>query len=247
MMKKILLAAVLAGSFAAPAFAGPAEYVYTPRVEYGERELDIKFGSRKMSDADLAASSVGLGFGLTEYWFSEVYVKYKHANDTTSFDAYEWENKFQLTETGKYPVDVGMLLEIERPQDRSEGYEITFGPLLQTEFDKLQLNANVLFKRNYRADQANVMQTNYQLQAKYRLKKEFAFGMQGFGELGDYNHWSSYSDQTHRLGPAIFGKFDIGNHQAIKYNMAYLIGKTPNPDNPNKDSKTLRMQLEYEF
>ena len=246
-MKKIIYGALLVVSFSAPAFAGPSEYIYMPKVEYGEREIDIKYGSRKMSGGDLSAASIGLGFGLTEYWFSEVYVKYNRANDTTSLDAYEWENKFQLTEIGKYPIDVGMLLEIERPQDRTEGYEVTFGPLLQTEFDKLQLNANLLFKRNYRADSANTMQTKYQVQAKYRLKKEFAFGMQGFGELGDYNHWSSVSDQTHRFGPAIFGKFAIGNHQAIKYNMAYLIGKTPNSDNPNKDSQTLRLQLEYEF
>jgi hypothetical protein len=246
-MKKIICGALLAGSFIAPAFAGPAEYIYMPKVEYGEREIDIKYGSRKMSGGDLSAASIGLGFGLTEYWFSEVYVKYNRANDTTSLDAYEWENKFQLTETGQYPIDVGMLLEIERPQDRTEGYEVTFGPLLQTEFDKLQLNANLLFTRNYRADASNIMQTKYQVQAKYRLKKEFAFGMQGFGELGDYNHWSSVGDQTHRFGPAIFGKFAIGNRQAIKYNTAYLIGKTANGDNLNKDSQTLRLQLEYEF
>ena len=241
-MKKIIYGALLAGSFAAPAFAGPSEYIYLPRVAYGEREIDIKYGSRKMSGGDLSAASIGLGFGLTEYWFSEVYVKYNRANDSTSLDAYEWENKFQLTETGKYPIDVGMLFEVERPQDRTEGYEVTFGPLLQTEFDKLQLNANVLFKRNYRADESNIMQTKYQVQAKYRLKKEFAFGMQGFGELGDYNHWLPASEQSHRFGPAIFGKFVIGSRQAIKYNTAYLVGKTL-----NTDSKTLRLQLEYEY
>lgn len=33
-------------------------------------------------------------------------------------------------------------------------------------------------------------------------------------------------DQGHRIGPAVFGKFGIGGKQAIKYNAAYLIGKT---------------------
>jgi len=31
-------------------------------------------------------------------------------------------------------VDIGFLLEIERPKVRSEGYELRWGPLLQTEF-----------------------------------------------------------------------------------------------------------------
>ena len=43
-------------------------------------------------------------------------------------DAIEWENKlFQLTETGKYPIDVGFIMEFELPRDRSEGNEFPFG------------------------------------------------------------------------------------------------------------------------
>ncbi len=182
--KIILTIAVLAGALSSnTVLAGPAEYVYMPTVEYGEREIDFKYGSRKGNDK--SAASIGLGYGVTEYWFTEVYLKYNRASGTTEFDAIEWENKFQLTETGKYPVDMGLLLEIERPQDRSEGYEVTFGPLIQTEFDKLQLNGNLLFKRNYQAAQANRLQSNYQFQAKYRLKKEFALGVKGIGELVD--------------------------------------------------------------
>lgn len=241
-MKKILFTSALATLFSQAAFAGPAEYIYMPKVEYGEREIDFKYGSRKSSGNDLSAVSLGLGYGFTEYWFSEIYVKYNRADGTTSFDAWEWENKFQLTETGKYPVDLGFLLEIERPQDRTEGYEVKFGPLLQTEFGKTQLNANLLFKRYYRSETANVMQTSYQLQAKYRVKGDFAIGAQGFGELGNYDNWSPYSQQSHRFGPAIFGKFSLGNRQAIKYNLAYVVGQTN-----NIDSQTLRTQIEYEF
>ena len=47
----------------------------------------------------------------------------------TRIDAFEWENKFQVTEAGEYPVDLGFIVELERPQDRSEGYEMRVGPL----------------------------------------------------------------------------------------------------------------------
>ena len=245
-MKKMIIAGAIAGTLMAalcmPAFAGPAEYVYTPTVEYGEREIDFKFGSRKGNDK--SAASIGLGYGVTEYWFTEVYLKYNRATGTTEFDAIEWENKFQLTETGKYPVDLGFLFELERPQDRSEGYEVKFGPLLQTEFGKTQLNANLLFERyyQYKGTESNHMQASYQVQARYRLKPAFAFGVQGFGELGTYDAWLPRSEQSHRFGPAIFGKFSLGQRKAIKYNMGYLIGRTE-----QVNSKTLRMQIEYEF
>ena len=244
-MKQILTASALACVLcASPVFAGPAEYVYTPNVVQGEREIDFKFGSRKMSnpDASKAAASIGLGYGVTDRWFTEVYFKYNRVTGTTDFDAIEWENKFQLTETGKYPVDLGFLIEVERPQARSEGYEVKFGPLMQTEFGKTQLNANLLFKRNYFADFSNRTQASYQLQAKYRLKQQFQVGMQVFGEVGNYDNWSTHSDQSHRAGPAIFGKLPLGNRTAFKYNAAYLMGTTE-----TIRGKTLRMQLEYEF
>ncbi|MEO8837415.1 MAG: hypothetical protein ABI351_01740 [Herbaspirillum sp.] len=226
------------------AVAGPTDYVYTPAVEHGEREIDFKFGTLKPSgDASTSAASLGFGYGATEYWFTELYVKYKRANSSdTAFDAFEWENKFQLTEQGEYAIDVGFITEIERPQDRSEGYEIKFGPLFQKDFGKTQLNLNVLFQRNYRAAASNPMRVGYQWQAKYRWTREFEFGAQGFGELGQWNRFASRSQQSHRFGPAIFGKFLLGGRNAIKYNAAYLIDM-----GDATHSNTLRAQVEYEF
>lgn len=94
-------------SFTTSALAGLADYVYTPLVQEGERE---------------SVWSLGLGYGVTNWWFTEFYAKWhKEPGEQNSFDAWEWENKFQLTETGKYPVDVGFLFEIERQKDRTEG------------------------------------------------------------------------------------------------------------------------------
>jgi hypothetical protein len=227
------------------AYAGsPADYVYVPSVTYGEREIDFKFGARKTSDqARESAASLGFGYGVSNYWFTEVYTKYKRENGNgTAFDAFEWENKFQLTPTGQYAVDVGFITEIERPQDRSEGYEVRFGPLFQTEFDKTQLNLNLLFQRNYRADESVPMAFGYQWQAKYRWKPELEFGAQGFGELGPLRRFSPRNEQSHLLGPAVFGKFSVGPRQAIKYNAAVLVDA-----NDAKHSTTFRTQVEYEF
>jgi hypothetical protein len=229
---------------AAPAYAGPADYVFVPNVVKGEREIDFKMGSKNTTDEPRSsAASLGFGYGATDYWFTEIYAKYKRENgNPNGFDAFEWENKFQLTETGKYPVDVGFITEIERPKDRSEGYEVKFGPLFQTEFGKTQLNANILFQRNYRAETANTMKLQYQWQAKYRLMPQFEFGAQGFGELGNWNKIADRADQSHLLGPAVFGRYSLGNGHALAYNAAYLVDA-----GDTKHSNTFRMQVEYEF
>lgn len=224
------------------AHAGPADYVYTPTVEAGEKEIDFKFGTAD-EDPRNTQGSVGLGYGVNDWWFTEAYVKYaKEGSGGIKYDAFEWENKFQLTETGKYPVDIGFITEIEFPKDNDEGTELKLGPLFQTEFGKLQLNGNVLFERHFNAATSSTTEMGYQWQVKYRWQQNFEYGLQGFGEVGEWNHWESTSDQSHKVGPAIFGKLPAGNHLAIYYNAAWLFGLTDGtPDN------TFRAQVELEF
>jgi hypothetical protein len=224
------------------AHAGPADYVYTPNVEQGEKEIDFKFGTADDSPR-ASQTSLGLGYGVNDWWFTEVYVKYaKTGGDSVKYDAVEWENKFQLTETGKYPVDVGFITEIEVPRDHDEGIELKVGPLFQTEFGKLQLNGNILFEKRFDAAVPSPTEAGYQWQAKYRWQPAFEYGLQGFGGTGPWNDWDAARDQSHKMGPAIFGRIAAGDHHAIRYNAAWLFGVSDAaPDN------TFRLQAEYEF
>jgi len=228
-------------------FANPADYVYTPAVEYGEREYDFKFGTNT-NQAGIGTSSgasLGYGYGIKEYWFTEIYLKQERSG-SSDVNLVEWENKFQLTETGQYPVDVGLITELEAPLGANGPWAFKLGPLFQTEFGKLQLNGNLLFERPFgKADENGAGYStdfSYQWQAKYRWQPELEFGVQAFGDMGKWNDWNNRDNQDRRLGPAIFGKLALGNRRAIRYNAAWLLG-TSNaaPDH------TFRMQVEYEF
>ena len=224
------------------AYAGPSDYVFMPAVTYGEREIDFKMGTWRKDERESAAS-IGFGYGITQKWFTELYRKYERGGDEgTHFDAWEWENKFQLTEPGQYPIDVGFIVEIEKPANTLEGYEVLFGPLFQTEYGKVQLNANLLFEQHYRSDSTQRAELKYQWQAKYRRRPEFEFGMQGFGDAGSWNGWDQLTEASHRMGPAVFGKIKTGARQAIRYNAAFLIGTSNNAPTQN-----FRAQVEYEF
>ncbi|MDP2804947.1 MAG: hypothetical protein Q8O24_03305 [Gallionellaceae bacterium] len=235
----------IASLHASLTLAGPADYVYTPTVEQGEKELDFKYGTAQQKDGtQRQAVSLGIGYGANEYWFTEVYFKQKNY-DGQIVNLAEWENKFQLTETGKYFLDVGLIVELEAPiNSSSEPKEIKIGPLLQKEIGKLQLNANFLFERAFGTVDESGYSTEcgYQWQAKYRLQPSLELGLQGMGELGKWDNWDAASQQNHRMGPAVFGKFSLGNKQAIKYNAAWLFGASN-----VAPSNTVRMQLEYEF
>ena len=83
----------------------------------------------------------------------------------------------------------------------------------------------------------------YQWQVKYRWQPAFEFGLQGFGEMGKWNHWEPSREQNHRVGPAIFGKVKLGEgREAIRYNAALLFAASH-----AAPKSTFRMQAEYEF
>src|SRR5574337_66651 len=244
MDRHALCVAALAALCLQDAHAGPDEYVFMPAVEYGEREIDFKAGTARGPGDDRAtAESIGFGMGVTQHWFTEIYAKVHHeTGESREFDAIEWENKFQLTEPGEYPVDIGLIVEVERPQNHDEGWEALVGALFQKDFGKLQVNANLLLERHFDAAEKSETDLGYQWQLKYRLTPAFAFGAQGFGEVGKWDDWESSHEQEHKAGPAVFGKLPLGDHQALVYNAAYLWGlsdATP--------GHTVRMQVEYEF
>jgi hypothetical protein len=226
------------------AAAAPADYVFSPGVTFGEREIDFKMGTwNKAGEDRLSAASMGFGYGVTQNWFSEIYRKYeREGSEGTHFDAWEWENKIQLTEPGQFPIDAGFVLEIERPQDHAEGYEVVFGPLFQAEAGRFQFNGNILFEQHYRSESTQRALLSYQFQAKYRWQPALEFGVQAFGNVGSWNHWDAVDDRAHRLGPAIFGKVALGHRHAIRYNAAWLVGTAS-----NAPTRNFRAQVEYEF
>ena len=225
------------------ALADPNDYVITPKVDKGEREIDFKSGIQKNRDGSVTSgNSIGLGYGVNRIWFTEVYAKYlQEDQQASSFDAWEWENKFQLTPSNSHII-LGVLLEIEKPKDTTQGFELTYGPLFQTDWGKIQGNVNLLVQRNLASTSYVASEFHYQAQVKYKASKQFQWGLQALGNLGRFDHWSSAQVQEHKLGPAVFGKILTNGNDGFKWNAAWLKGFTN-----STPTNTLRIQVEYEF
>jgi hypothetical protein len=190
----------------------------------------------------LSANSLGFGFTPTSWWLTEIYAKYaRPGGESNSFNAWEWENRTPLTETGKYPVDAGLLLEIERPKDRTEGLEVTWGPMFQSEWGRVQGNFNIFIQKHLSASASIDTALLYQVQLKYRNSETLEWDMQAFGTQRRWDQWASGTQREFKIGPALFGKIRTAGKQAIKWNAALLSGTS------DLTAKTLRFQTEYEF
>ena len=228
------------------AHADANDYVATPKVEAGEKEVDFKSGVKRNRDgSSQAANSLGLGYGVNERWFTEVYAKYARSpNMGSTFDAWEWENKFQLTDAKDWAI-VGFLLEIEKPQDTGAGIELTYGPLLQKSWGRLQGNFNILIQKNVNATQPFNTELHYQAQLKWRETSAFQWGAQAFGNVGSQESLvvgAPSAMQEQNIGPAVFGRWSTGAREGIKWNAAWLRGETQ-----ATPSSTIRLQVEYEY
>jgi len=227
-----------------PAAANPATYVATPAITESEREIEYVQGAQRLRDGSSATgTALKFGYGITSWWAAEVgLLWHRDPGARFGYDAWEIENRFALTEPGRYPVDLGLLIEVERPKDRSEGTELRYGPLLQTQWGALQGNLNLLFERHLRAEEPPVTQFGYQWQLRWRVDPQLDWGAQGFGETGPWHHWSPRSEQSHQLGPALFGRAKVSPGAALKYDAALLFGS-----GGAAPRSAIRARLEYEF
>jgi hypothetical protein len=75
---------------------------------------------------------------------------------------------------------------------------------------------------------------------KWLGKPALEWGVQGIGGLGELNHLGR--DDSHSIGPALFGVQQLADGNKVSYNAAVLAGL-----NQAAPDVTVRFQVEYEM
>ncbi|MES2264031.1 MAG: hypothetical protein V4724_36385 [Pseudomonadota bacterium] len=239
-MKKFIVLAALLPQFAS---AGTGYYLVSTYDVEGQKSIDVKYWNADYRNPPrVSAPELGFGYGVTSRWYTELSAMWIRVHGRSDgLAALEWQNDYMLTQ-GQYPFDLALHTTISRAQDRSRGYGVEFGPVLQTEIGRTQFNLNLFFERSYRAQQDGDMELTYQWQVKQRWKSWLQPGVQGFGEVGKWNDWLPKRRQSHRAGPALFGSREAGAGRELKYEAAWLLGK-----NAGRSAKSFTMRLQYIF
>lgn len=207
------------------AVADPGYYVVTAYDIEGMRTVDLRYWTVKSPGSPSQLwPEIGLGYGVTSRWYTELYASFIGTMSTAfKADTFNWQNEYLLTQ-GQYPIDVAIHAALTKGADADDGYALEYGPVLQTDIGRTQLNANVFFEHSYGGYSSGHTRMKYQWQVKYRWTPLLQPGLQGFGELGDWDHWSARDQQSHRVGPALFGSVPVGRGQTILYQAALLKG-----------------------
>ena len=205
--------------------------VYSPYVEMGE--LEIEYRPSVSIDGDDAKDNaqkhpLGVGYGFTDWWAVELYAIWQRepgSNEPTPFEAFELENRFQLTERGEYWADVGLLVEYERTDSGSSPDELAISLLAAKELGKFTATYNLEFAREIGNGAPDDVALAQRIQLKYRLDPEFEPAIEVFSEFGPIDAIPGFNSQAHYVGPVATGVIPLNDSGLkLKYNAGYLFG-----------------------
>jgi len=221
-----LACAALCWAAGSAALADPGYYVVTVYDNEGRSSIDVRYWTVKFPQTpEVIWPEVGFGHGVTSRWTTELFASWIGSSQfATRLSTWNWQNDFLLTQ-GELPLDIALHAQLIRNQLEPGGGSIEWGPVLQTDVGRTQLNGNVFFENGWDGFAPAAAQMKCQWQVRHRWRPALHFGLQGFGELGRWDHWAPRDQQSHRAGPALFGTLPVGDGQELRVQAAYLFGK----------------------
>jgi hypothetical protein len=201
--------AILATAFAAHADRRTLVRAYEVQTQpEGNLEVEI------WNDAEIPKSGVGdslltqrveIEYGITDRWDLALYHVFQQGGqaggDNLGFhlDSWRLETRYRLAERGDWPIDVMVYLEFERPADFTEPWEIEEKVILEKDFGKLALVANLVAEqRMARGDQAGHL-WEVDLGARYEILPALRIGAEIWGTQETV---SGQTTNTYYAGPS---------------------------------------------
>lgn len=206
------------------AIADPGYYVVTTYPDAGQHTLDFRYWSvKRPGKPEKIWPELGYAYGVNSRWTSELFASWVSSSRVPMHvSSWNWQNDVLLTQ-GEWPLDVALHTQFVHAEEGERSYEL--GPALQTDFGRLQVNANLFFIRTTHDDDEPGTWLRYQWQLRYRALPGLHVGAQGLGELGPWDHWLPHAEQAHRAGPALFTRLPLGERAAFDLQAAMLYGK----------------------
>jgi hypothetical protein len=221
--------------------------VYSPHVEEGELELEVRGHVDFDDDDDLDdahAEKYEIGYAFTDWWLTSVFLEYeKEPRGHYGHASTAWENIFQLTEEGRYWLDFGLYVEYKDPAG-SGPQQLELKGLFEKQTNRFVNSANLIFEREIGNNASSDIEVEYAWRTRYELRQEFRPALELYGELGELDGLEINGDQQHQAGPVASGKFSLGKESSVSYEFGYLFGLTD--DSPDGTLKWL-LEFEYEF
>jgi hypothetical protein len=209
------------------AFADPGYYVFSPYDHAGITTAELRYWTVKPTGgAEQVWPELAVSHGVNSRWTTGLLASFiGPANLRTRLSLASWQNTVLLTQ-GEWPIDLALQGNLIADADRAAGHTLEWGPLLQGDIGRTRWNANLLLERRFGADEARPTALKYQWRLRHRWRPGLQAGVEGFGELGEWNHWGPRARQSHRAGPSVFAELPRAAGTTLQFEAGVLFGST---------------------
>ena len=238
-----LLAALVVAGVAGMAHAADFK-INPPSIDQGEVSFENNSAvilSRGRSTDSTHSHFAELGYGVADFWWTEIEGHWESGEDGFKFRSVDFENAFRLIRQGSWWPETALFVEYDQATVAQSTNTATLGGLFRKDFGPSSTVVNILFDHDFGRNAVTGVQLRYTGISTWQLVPELAPGIEVFGNAGRVGSFVNPNGQDHRLGPAISGAIDIEGVGEFGYNVAYLFGLTPTSPNG-----TLVWRLEFD-
>jgi hypothetical protein len=237
----VLIALFTVAALSTAQCALAVDKIYSPQVVQGEAEFEY-FGTRTFdslsSENNLQAHETSIGYGVTPWWATELYVLLERGPDQAAHvTGHQFENRFQLAEPGRYWVDPGLLIAYTRAAHQGDPDTLELKLLLEKVSGRFLNRVNIGGEQELGSHASGAPDRVVLWSTRYLLSPRFAPGFEIQSDFGQVNEAHTFDQQQHYIGPAAYGA--LLPH--LKYEAAYLFGVSK-----AASRGAVRLLLEYE-
>jgi len=205
--------------------------------------LDVKQGSVELgfdntlhaglpgSSANRSAHDQSIDYGLFDWWRLSGVLKVENPSDTDiRLGRVAVENLFVLkpvSKTRDADIGIGWFTAVEASADTATTNSVIFGPIVTFKLGALSFTGNPFLDQTFGRNRLEGIALSYGWQAKYELRGGLAIGVEGFGVVENLGNSLPWSEQEHRIGPAIFAEIELWPGVTITPDVGLLFGLTP--------------------
>lgn len=215
---------LLAGlGLCAPAQADPGYYLVRPYAAAGKTSLDLRYWTvQAPGEPAVLWPELGLRHGFNERWTSELLLSWIGPSwQAQKLSSLNWMNQWLLTGADSN-FDLALHSQLIHNRGRRGGTALEIGPSWQGDLGLHRLNFNLLLEHDWARRDGS--QLKLQWQWSRPVQPGLRLGLQGFGELGRWNHWLPADQQSQRAGPVLHWVPE--GQRSLSLNLAYLWGRT---------------------
>jgi hypothetical protein len=228
--RRLGLAALLAAAAIGPSGHAAELKINPPTEEEGELSLEDNSAliTRRGQSTDAHQTHfLELGYGVTEFWWTEIEGHWESDAGGVRFRTVDFENAFRLLPEGLYLPETALFLEYDQATDGRTPETATAGTLFRKTVGPTDTTLNLLFDRDLGRNAMTGLRLRYAGISTWRLMPEIGPGIEFFGEPGKLPSFAPAALQDHRLGPVIAGGAEWEGVGEFHYSLGYVFGLTP--------------------